>query len=78
MIEYLLAWLIFTLCGTLMGALITESKRIILVFSIVAAIISGVLLLVIWAMLAISQFFGIPLIIVIAVIIIAWFIFSRR
>ena len=78
MIEYLIAWIVCILCGALTGALLTESKRIILAFSIVAAIISGVLLLVIWAILTISQFFGIPLIVIIAIVIIALFIFERR
>lgn len=76
MIEYLIAWFICILCGALVGAF-AEEKIWILISSIITAIISGVLLLVIWAILTISQFFGIPLVIVIAIVIVAWFIFKR-
>jgi len=77
MIPYLVAWLICILCGALAGALIKEEAAWILLCSIGAAVVSGVLLLVIWAILTISQFFGIPLIIIIAIVILAWFIFRR-
>ena len=79
MIAYLLVWLICILIGALIGAVASSHKNAWILFgAICAAIISGVLLLVIWAMLAISQFFGIPLIIIIAIVIVVWFIFGRR
>ena len=77
MIEYLIAWLICILFGALISSIKTGEKKWILIGSIGAAIISGVLLLVIWAIFAISQFFGIPLIIIVAIVIVAWFIFRR-
>lgn len=77
MTGYLIAWLICILGGALAGALLGKGKFWILIGTIGAAIISGVLLLVIWAILTISQFFGIPLIIVVAIVIVAWLIFRR-
>jgi len=79
MIEYLLAWLIFILIGALLGSTASYNRNTwIGIGSICAAIISGVLLVITWAIITVSQYFGIPLIIVIAIVIVAWFIFSRR
>jgi len=78
MIEYLIAWLIFILCGALIGALIREEVAWILFCSIGAAIASGIVLAIIWAIISVSQYFGIPLIIAIAIVIVAWFILGKR
>jgi len=78
-IEYLLAWLIFILIGALLGSTAPYNRnRWIVIGSISAAVISGVLLLIAWAIITISHYFGIPLLIVLAIVVVSLFIFSRR
>lgn len=38
--------------------------------------IGGPILLIIWAMITVSSYFGIPLLVIIAIIILAWLIFG--
>jgi len=75
MIIYLIAWVICILIGALVSAIKSEGdNKWILIGSIGTAIISGIFLLIIWATITISQYFGIPLLVVIAVIILLWFL----
>lgn len=74
---FLIIWLIS--CGLvyLFGILLTGEPFVAFVLLIIWAIVGGILLVLLWAILTISAFFGIPFIVVIAVVIVAWFLLGR-
>ena len=79
MIEYFIVWSICIFFGALLGAAISEGSGFIIGLSAVAAaIISGGILVLIWAILTVSEFFGIPLLVIIAIVILAFFIFGKK
>ena len=74
---FLIIWLVS--CGLvfLFGLLLTGEPIVAFLLLIVWAIVSGILLVLLWAILTISTFFGIPFVVVIAVVIVAWFLLGR-
>lgn len=47
-----------------------------IILMIIWIFLGGPVLLIIWAMITVSAYFGIPLLVVIAIVILAWFMFG--
>ena len=78
---YLFFWLVGMLIAFAIGWTIVDKWVLGVLFAVLWAIIGGLLLLFIWALLAISAFFGIPLLILLAllfVIIVAGSLLRRQ
>ena len=79
MIEYfLIAWMIFILLGALIGAALTGDGVITIIFAGITALASGFILLAIyillWAFTTVAAYFGVPILLIIAIIVLAWFV----
>ena len=77
-VPLFMIWLIGLGVSFAIGMIVSDGKLPIgLICLLVWALAGGVMLALIWAVFTISAFFGIPIVVVIALVIIAWFILGR-
>jgi len=72
---FLIVFAIGLIIAFLLG-LCLQSVLASFIFMFLWICIGGPILLIIWAMFTVSAYFGIPLLIIIAIVILAWFIFG--